>query len=396
VRKILDRSAVVIAFCSLCSPWCVAGTQNAGRSTAVGWEFVGLPALNYNTDEGFGYGVLAEIYNYGTGLLPYKYTIQPIVFLTTKGRRDVLVFFDAPQLLPGNWRFDVTVAREQQLANPYYGIGNATVYDSTLELAPNPYYYRYGKTQTRVFTNVQHRIGKSSARYLIGYGFANVVTDATPFDSGSTLFGAENGAPKGRIGFLRGGIVWDTRDRESGPRTGTWAELLAMRADGALGGTNTFTRVTGTVRQYTTLRENLVLAMRLFAQQSSGDVPVYDINTLQSSYKNQEGLGGNNSVRGVAKTRFSGKGIMLENTELRWRFKEFTVRRKPMFLLASGFVDAGRVWANSIQLSDVATDLHVGYGGGLRVGVGQSFVIAFDYGRSSESSQLYIGLGYLF
>src|SRR5882672_2530890 len=124
---------MVAALCGLCVPWSTATTQNAERKTAVGWEFVGLPALNYNTDEGFGYGVLAEIYNYGNGLQPYKYTIQPTIFLTTKGRRDVVLFFDAPHVLPNDWRFDVSAAREQQLATPYYGVGNSTGYDSTLE-----------------------------------------------------------------------------------------------------------------------------------------------------------------------------------------------------------------------------------------------------------------------
>ncbi len=366
---------------------------------AQGWEFVGLPALNFSTDEGFGYGVLAEIYNYGNGLRPYKYTIQPTIFLTTKGRRDVVVFLDAPHVLPGGWRFDASVAREQQLATPYYGIGNTTVYDSTLERAPNPYYYRYEKVQLRLFANAQRRIGSAPARMLFGFGISDVTTDATPFDSGSTLLATQLGAtqaPKGNVGSLRAGLIWDTRDREIGPHSGTWAELLAQRVDRAFGATDEFTRVTATVRHYLPIRENLVGAVRLFAQQSNGDVPLYDLSTLQSSYKNQEGLGGSNSVRGIARNRYTGKGVMLANSELRWRFKEFSLRGKPAFLLASGFVDVGRVWTNSIKVGELIEGLHAGYGGGMRIGLGPSFLIAIDYGRSSESSQLYIGLGYLF
>jgi outer membrane protein assembly factor BamA len=396
VRKILDRTLILVGFCGL---WSTAHAQSPQPKAAVGWEFVGIPALNFSTDEGLGYGALAEIYNYGNGLKPYKYTIQPIIFLTTKGRRDLVVFFDAPHVLPNRWRFDVTLAREQHRATPYYGIGNATVYDSTLELAPDDYYYRYEKVQLRVFANVQRPLGSAPARVLVGFGYTDVTTDATPFDSGTTLLTAHLGgspAPVGNVGFVRAGVIWDTRDRESGPTRGTWAELLAQRVDDALGATNEFTRVTATVRHYIPLRDNLVAAFRVMAQQSSGDVPLFELNTLQSSYKNQEGLGGNNSVRGVAKNRFAGNGVMLANTELRWRFKEFSLRGKPAFLMASGFLDAGRVWTNSIQVGEIVKDLHAGYGGGLRVGLGPSFVVAFDYGRSSESSQLYIGLGYLF
>ena len=49
-------------------------------------------------------------------------------------------------LLPSDWRLGAYLGREQQLASPYYGIGNNTVYDSTNERPPNPYFYRYGRT----------------------------------------------------------------------------------------------------------------------------------------------------------------------------------------------------------------------------------------------------------
>ena len=70
----------------------------------TGWEPNGLPAINYDSDEGFGYGVLLELYNYGSGgYAPYRFTLQPTVFLTTGGRRDFTLFFDAPHLLPAGW-----------------------------------------------------------------------------------------------------------------------------------------------------------------------------------------------------------------------------------------------------------------------------------------------------
>ena len=373
--------------------------QAPERPAAKGWEFVGLPALNFSSDEGFGYGVLAQIYNYGSGVQPYRYTIQPTVFLTTKGRRDVVLFFDAPKLLPRDWRLDVNLSREQQLANPYYGVGNATVYDSTKERAPDPYFYRYGKVQFGLVSNLQHALGSRNARVLFGVGFTHANTDATPYDSGTTFLLAELAgapAPEGNVNFVRAGLVWDTRDREIGPSRGTYADVIAQRVDKALGATTSYSRVTATVRQYVPLTPRLVAAARVLVQQSGGAVPLYDIATILASYKSAEGIGGASSVRGLARNRFVGKGIVLGNAELRWRFTDFTLRGKPSFLLASGFLDAGRVWNGAIQPGDVFSDLHVGYGGGLRIGLGQSFVVAIDYGKSSESSKLYIGLGYPF
>lgn len=374
----------------------VLRAQATERPPARGWEFVGLPALNFSTDEGFGYGVLAEIYNYGAGAQPYLYTIQPTLFLTTKGRRDVVVFFDAPKLLPRDWRLDVRLSREQQLATPYYGVGPGAVYDSTNERAPDSYYYRYGLVQFRLFANLQHQLGKRPARALVGVGFAHATTDATPFDSGTTLLATElagAGAPKGNVNFVRAGLVWDTRDREIGPSRGTFADIIAQRVDEMLSATTSYTRVTASVRQYVSLTPRLVFAGRVLVQQADGTVPLFDLSTLLSSYKPLEGVGGNNSVRGLARNRFVGRSAALGNAELRWRFANFSIRGKPSFLLASGFADAGRVWSGGIGALD---DLHAGYGGGLRVGLGQSFIVAIDYGKSSESSQLYIGLGYPF
>ena len=376
----------------------IAAQESAARPPASGWEFVGLPALNFATDEGLGYGVLLEAYNYGNGVQPYRYTIQPTVFLTTKGRRDFVLFFDAPKLLPAPWRIDALLAREQHLATPYYGIGNDTPYDTLNEVEPNAFYYRYGRTQFRFAANLQRGLGSRPARALFGVGYVDVRTDPTPFDSGTTLFLAHHGAsgPRGTLSFVRAGLIWDSRNREVGPTSGTWADVLVQRVDKALGSDVSYTRATLTARKYWPLTRKLVFAQRIVAQQVEGAVPVFDIATLQTSFKQQEGLGGGNTVRGLPRNRFTGNGLVVSNSELRWRATEFSVRRKPMYLVLSGFVDAGRVWDTDIDIGEIAQDLHAAFGGGLRVGIGPSFVVAFDIGRSSESTQLYIGLGYPF
>jgi outer membrane protein assembly factor BamA len=358
-----------------------------------------LTALNFDSDEGLGYGLLVEAYNYGTGIQPYRFMLRPIVFLTTKGRRDVVVSFDAPKLLPNNWRLDGYLGREQQLATPFYGVGNDARFDEQLAKAPNPYYYRYGRTAVRVVANLQHKVGSLPARGLFGGGFADVRTDATPFDSGTTLLAQQLGtapAPRGKISYVRAGLVWDTRDREIAPQHGSYGDFLVQRVDKALGATSSYTRVTGILRKYYPVAPRLVFAQRALVQQTSGDVPLYDYSTMQTSLGQQEGLGGSNSIRGLPKNRFIGKGIAILNSDLRWRFREFELRRKPAYLTATAFVDVGRVWTESIKVGELASDLHAGYGAGIRLGLGPSFVVALDVGRSSESTQIYIGLGYPF
>src|SRR5688500_4525242 len=87
----------------------IAGRAEGQRQQSLQssrWEYVALPAINFSTDEGFGYGALLEAYNHAPGAQPYRFTLQPTVFLTTKGRRDVTLFVDAPSLLGNGWRVD--------------------------------------------------------------------------------------------------------------------------------------------------------------------------------------------------------------------------------------------------------------------------------------------------
>src|SRR3954468_19912355 len=372
----------------------ILGSAASAQTTPRGLEKSALPAINFNSDEGFGYGITAQAYHYGDGTIkPYKYTIQPLLFLTTKGRRDLSVFFDAPHLLPANWRISSYVGREQQLATPYYGVGNGTAHDTTLDKAPNPYYYRYGRTSLRFNTDLQHTL-VGPLRLLVGGGVRSVEIDRTPFDSGTTLIAQQStpaSFPKETSLTFRTGLVYDTRDRETGPTRGSWIEGLVQRAD------NPFTRVTATARTYVSLNSRLVWAQRIAAQNLSGNVQFYELFPIQGSFKDSEGLGGSGTVRGLPMDRYAGKGLAFANEELRWRASDFRLGGRESALILSGFVDAGRVWDRGISVDGILSDYHTGFGGGARLRYGQNFVVALDVAHSKESTMpIYIGLGYPF
>ncbi|CAN5830590.1 hypothetical protein BH23GEM5_BH23GEM5_16050 [soil metagenome] len=372
----------------------------AAQTETSRWEFAGVPSLNYDADEGFGYGAAVELYRHAPGAKPYKFTLQPNVFLTTGGRRDFTLFFDAPQLVPG-WRMDAFVGSEQQIASPYYGVGNDVPYDSLLEVG-NPYFYRFGRTRRQVLGNAQRRVGETPVRLLVGAGAAHVNVDAIPNDSGTTLLHqqlelAGMVAPGGWSNAVRGGIIWDTRDREVGPRRGVWSDVIVQRFDELLGSDAEYTRVTATDRRYFPLGGRVTYAQRLLLQNVWGDAPFYDLFIVESSFKRQEGLGGAKTLRGLPKNRYVGKGMALANLEARWRAADFRAAGRPLHLVVSGFVDSGRVWEEGVVLSELFSDHHVGFGGGLRVGMGDNFVVALDLAHSREAGlPFYIGLGYLF
>jgi outer membrane protein assembly factor BamA len=371
-----------------------------GARIPKGWELSGVPALNFDADEGFGIGAALELYNYGTGVLPYRFTVQPTLLITSEGRRDLTVFFDAPALLGDGWRMTAFAGSERQLAQPYYGVGNATAYDPQLESAPNSYFYRFGRARLRASTDFQRHIGRSSGRLLLGAGASRSTFDITPYDSGTTLLASQTSGltpPATRTNYLRAGLLWDTRDQEIGPHRGTWAEAIVQRVDKRLGATEDFTRWTTTLRQYVPVSSRIVFAQRIIAQGIEGDAPFDELATIQSSFKQQEGLGGSGSIRGIPKDRYIGKALFLSNSELRWRAVDFGLFGRSSFLALSGFADAGRVWSDRFEASTMLSDLHVGYGGGVRLGFGPSFIVATDVGHSSESSAaVYVGLGWMY
>jgi len=374
----------------------IAAAQEPKRS----FEVSGLPALNFDADEGFGYGVILALYGYTPTSTTYRWTVQPTVFLTTQGRRDYTLFFDAPSSVQHPWRFTAYAGREQQLAFPYYGLGNATPYDSSLEHGSTRYFYRYGRDRTRFTGDVQHSLGRPQLRGLFGVGASIDRINLTPFDSGTTLIQhdlSNKTPPTAHTNFVRAGLTWDTRDREIGTRTGSWVDVLVQRVDKTLGASSDYTRWTAAARHFQPIGGRLTLANRLVVQNTTGDAPFYVVGELQTTQKPQDGLGGSSSVRGLPKDRYVGRGIAITNNELRWRAADFRLVGRESSLILSGFVDAGRVWTNGVDLASAFDELHAGYGGGARLSLGPSFVVAVDVGHSAQSAApIYIGLGYMF
>lgn len=368
----------------------------------TGLEIAGLPALDYNSDEGLGYGALGEAYHYGDGrTLPYVWTMQAKVFLTTRGRRDVSIFFDAPGVIARGWRLIGNVAYEKRVETPFYGLGNASVRDPALEdpTGPDPDYYSFGRRRRIARVDLQRSLGASPVRVLLGMGLSSTEVDPVPNDVGSTLYAQLIGADTETLwtNFVRAGVVWDSRDRESSTRRGVWSEVLVQWVDEQLGADVGFTRWTLIDRRYFPLHDRLVLANRMLLQGVSGEAPIEQQQRFETSYKDGEGLGGSSSVRGVTRNRYAGKGLFLLNTELRLRLVDFSLLSRDFHLAASAFLDQGRVWSGAPRIGEALSDLHRGYGGGLHGGMGESFVASLNAGTSAGNGlKIYLGLGYLF
>jgi hypothetical protein len=371
----------------------VGGAQ---EPRAQGFQLSGLPALNYNSDEGFGYGLVAGLYDHGMGdRSPYVWSFEPLIFFTTEGRREVSAVFDAPYILDGAARLTVFAGFLRDCCQPYYGRGNGTTYNAA-SAAPSagPNFYTYRRERWSGVIDLQWRVARG-LRLLTGVAaHHNAGTARDP----NTLFALEGlGGSSVSLG-PKLGLVLDTRDRERDPTDGVWVDILVWQGLAILGADNRFTRVTATVRNYSRISSAFTFATRILVEHVAGDMPVTMLPDIGSSFRDFSGVGGAKTVRGVLRDRFLGRTRLLTNYELRWRGVPFRALGQPWRAGAVAFSDGGRVWAagDGFSISDIG-DLHYGSGAGLRLVWGESFIVAFDLASGREAGvQTYLGLGQLY
>ncbi|MBU1635892.1 hypothetical protein KJ762_15510, partial [bacterium] len=88
----------------------------AQEKERTGWGWGGVPAINYNADEGFGYGIVGNIFNYADGgYVPYYWTVQPQIFFTTGGKQEHWLWFDSPYILGKGIRLTAEIKMLKQL-----------------------------------------------------------------------------------------------------------------------------------------------------------------------------------------------------------------------------------------------------------------------------------------
>ena len=377
------------------------------------WHLAGVPAVAFDSDEGFGYGVALELYRYGAPTdrggdgpaLPYLATLQPQLGASTRGRRNVALFVDIPRLGVAGWRLTGTAGYERHPAIPWYGVGNDAMWDRERSGpdGADPHFHRFGRSRLRTLLDVQRPLEPAGRlRALVGVGTSHVAIDPEAPERGTTLLLEElaatgAGAPEGWAHHLRVGLVRDMRDREVGPTRGAWSDLVIQGVTGSGEEGVRFLRWTLTDRRYVGLAPGLVLANRWLVQGIAGAAPFHELQVVQTTVRPEEGLGGARTLRGIPRNRLAGEGMFLWNAELRWEAAEAVILERPLRFVLSGFVDQGRVWAGTPVPGEFLTDLHRGVGVGTRIGFGENFLVALELGRSRESAAaIYMGLGYLF
>jgi outer membrane protein assembly factor BamA len=409
----------------------------ASKPRPTGWAVQGLPLLNYNVDEGLGYGAMVMLVDRADGSYsPYRYSVVLQFFQTTLGIAAHRLSVDAPNLLGSPWRVGVDLNYAENRFAPYYGLGNTSEYvpgfsscEDREALSANPdacpgnadfrglRYYTYDiRGLPRISLNVRRALADPFKLYL-GYRLRmerlrlRYSTEELGQSGGSRLMedldagrlSGPGGSPAAeelswRTSELRAGIQYDTRDIEASPSAGMYHELSVRGGLGLLGSQSNYWGATLHARLYHRVvpgYERLVAAWRGIFDVMGGEVPFFLMPSF-GGLDGMDGLGGVFSARGLLKNRFQGPVKLLLNGELRWTPLSATLLSQQFDFSLVGFVDSGRVWSD-LDLRD-GGGLNTAAGGGLRVAWNREFVIRMDYGLglTAPSTGFYLEFGQIF
>ncbi|MBS9766034.1 MAG: hypothetical protein KGV44_00675 [Flavobacteriaceae bacterium] len=413
-----------------------------------GYSIGGVPAIAYDSDLGFRYGAILNLYDFGDGsnYPNYDQSLYLEWSKTTKGSVTSQIIYDTRTLIP-NIRMISKIGYFTEQALDFYGFNG--FYNADLEnQKSNSYLSRMFYRQDRKsFTVKADFLGKTKNKnimwiagfenYNIKIGNVNIQKlnegkdeeDKLPEDV-PTLYESykgwgiikENEQKGGNSFFLKVGAMYDTRDNEANPNKGLWSEAILVYAPNFLGNNNGgYTRLALTHRQYFTLASRLTFAYRLNWQTKvTGTIPFYMLPYMFNSKDTNEGLGGAKTLRGILRNRLVGNGIALGNFEFRYKVLKTKLFKQDFYIALSTFVDAGMVTstykvdtkgvknaygysAEKIRKNWFNTSgdkLHTSYGLGVHFALNNNFIIAVDYGRAVSKedgdSGLYIGLDFLF
>ena len=400
-----------------------------------GLGFGALPAISYDSDLGFQYGALVNLFDYGDGTNYPKYNHSLYLELSTytKGTTIARVRYDSEHLIP-NIRTTLDVAYVPDQMADFYGFnGYQSIYDDNLNESYRNF-YKNEKNTFRIKADFQGYFGESKFGWVAGYAFYNFKMDSVDIDKlelsavpGGDLFQkykswgliSDAEADGGSINYLKAGFKYDSRDQLACPEKGIFTEAVIQSAPKFINEAFPHTKLAIIHRQYFSLAKDLQFAYRLDYQTTIGSnkVPYFAQPELITSFliaASNQGLGGKSSVRGILRNRVVGDAVGFGNFEFRYKFLRFEWLKQNFYLGTNVFFDSGLVLQPiEIDLSAVsATDratyfsnyesgkFHSAAGIGLKIGWNENFVISADYGKAFNkqdgNSGMYIGLNYLF
>jgi outer membrane protein assembly factor BamA len=438
---------VSFLFTSLCCLTLSATTvANADSvpSRKSGFTFGVLPAIAYDSDLGLQTGALTNLYWYGDDYPRYRHSLYLEASRFRAGTTLLRTYYDSPELIK-SFRTTIDVTWFNDLTMDFYGFnGRESIFNVDFEDEDSPDYatrvfYKHRREMFRVMFNIKHKIGgHPNWQWIAGATLFNM--DISPVDIDHLnkkndkplpdtpgLYEkfcdwgviAEDERDGGFNTYLKAGIGYDSRDRESFATSGMWSEFLLAYAPSVLGSNDKeYCKLTFYHRQYFNIwNRNLVFAYRVgFQHKLWGETPFYLLphwNTTVMTSATSQGLGGGKTMRGIRRNRIVGDGSAMVNAELRYVFSRFRVGKSTVSIGSNIFTDSGIVTRRynvdtsnvpagekDKYFSDKGDKPHFSVGAGIKAALNENFILSVENGyaldKNDGDSGLYVTMNYLF
>ena len=414
----------------------------------------GIPDLSSDPVTGFGFGVRTNIIWNGKrdnplfAYTPYLMKLKANAAWYSSNARELVLSLDAPYYKGTRWRFKIDLKAQQNPANLYFGLTEASL--SALRLPSDPatsfakyrdfdrarkflrpgqpgeaaqvtdaLSNRFRETEFMLNLKADYALGNGRWRVMAGYEiqhlayktFEGTETDAivpqtgqeTKAPNGFSLLqrdynqGSINGVNGGWVSIVQTALLYDTRDFEPDPTKGVYLELANEYAGKAIGSQFDFDKllVQGRFYQQMPFGARTVLAGRAAIGNVFGkSAPFFEFQDQWSPDGSINALGGKQSLRGFRANRFLARSVAMANLEFRFRFAEISWGKHRFGFNAVPFIDAGTVRDRWQEMN--FSKWRIASGGGLRIAWNQSTIISLDYGVSTEDRLLFFGIGQAF
>lgn len=447
-RKLLIISTLIVLKVQLV--WCQDKKEKITEEEAkTGWTFGALPTISFDSDLGFQYGALTNIYHFGDGSTypEYRHSLYFEVSRFTRGTGFNRFYYDSYYLFT-DIRVTADISYLTEQAMQFYGLnGYQAVYNPDFEDVESPDYisrlfYSHRRNMFRVMLNVQgHMIkGDRRFRWIAGFVTHDNAINSLDIDRLNRGRSEEDRLPDvptlydkyvewdlltdeekngNRITYVKAGLAYDNRDNEPHPFKGLWSEAVISYTPSFFGeGHFSYSKLTLLHRQYFTVIPKIMSAAYRLGYQATlhGNVPFHmqpHIITSNMTGAYSEGLGGSRTLRGILRNRVVGEDFALGNFELRYKFVRTRLMKQNFYIATNLFSDVGIITRNinldlsrvpeaerSLYFSDTSDNVHASAGLGIKFALNDNFIISCDYGRAFDqrdgNSGIYIGLNFLY
>jgi hypothetical protein len=300
-----------------------------------------LPLVSYGSNVGLQLGAALLFYRSPAAGGPRRHWLAVGASWATRGPRAVEVKGERFDIAGTTLRAFYQVKYGSDDQAPYWGEGARLAPGDEPGAGTPPPAYRYQSVGPWISVVGRHRLPLGSLDGPWWAGGRVRFKQVDVFFPGEALEAARPpGFEGGTVTTLYASVLRDTRDEEISPSRGTSADAGVFAAppglsDHAMWGVNVG------LRGYRSLARQVVLAARTVYELKLGDVPFHERTQLEG-LDYGEGLGGPDTVRGVARARLSGEEKMLANLELRSILATVRPFGRPFELGVSLGADAGR------------------------------------------------------